>query len=132
MNETYGYQQPYYNQTSGVQQYAPRSYTNYTTPTPTMAGNNTMVWVQGEAGANAYPMAPNTVAWLMDSNEPKLYVKRTDANGRYFPLERYKLVPEDAAASNPQYVTAEQLDQRLNELTKKFVIRKPRKENDNG
>lgn len=103
---------------------------NYGNYSPS-ALNNTIVWVQGEAGANAYPVAPNSVVWLMDSNEAKLYVKRTDASGRYYPLEKYKLVPIEESSVNPEYVTMDQLDAKLNELTKKFVIRKPRKENEN-
>ena len=35
-------------------------------------------WVQGEAGAKAYPVAPNTSILLMDSEESVFYIKATD------------------------------------------------------
>lgn len=101
--------------------------------------NNNLIWVQGEVGANAYPTAPNTVVWLMDCNEPKLYVKRTDVTGRPYPLEKYRLVKDDEVQQTPSYVTAEQMDAKIQELrdtidsmSKKFVIRKPRKEINHG
>lgn len=40
-----------------------------------------MVWVNGEAGARNYPVAPNTSMLLMDSESPKFYVKSADLLG---------------------------------------------------
>lgn len=48
-------------------------------------GNNT-IWVQGEASAKAYPVAPNTSVLLMDSESPVMYIKTTDNSGMPLPL----------------------------------------------
>lgn len=40
------------------------------------------IWVQGEAGANAYLVAPNSFVRLWDSQQPLFYEKRTDSSGR--------------------------------------------------
>lgn len=43
--------------------------------------NNDMIWVQGEAGAKAYLVAPNNTVILWDSESSTIYVKSADANG---------------------------------------------------
>lgn len=40
------------------------------------------IWVQGEAGANAYLVAPNGFVRLWDSQQPVFYEKRADSSGR--------------------------------------------------
>jgi len=43
---------------------------------------NGLVWVEGDEGAYAYPLPPNSVSPpLMYNNEPKFAVKTTDAAG---------------------------------------------------
>jgi hypothetical protein len=49
-------------------------------PTPTQA-NNDIIWVQGEAGAKAYLVAPNNTITLWDSESPTIYLKTADMNG---------------------------------------------------
>lgn len=44
---------------------------------PQGAGNN-IVWVQGMAGAKAYPVAPGAAVWMMDSEKKQFYVKSVD------------------------------------------------------
>lgn len=39
-------------------------------------------WAIGKAGADAYPMAPNSKVMLLDTQDPVMYVKATDAVGR--------------------------------------------------
>jgi len=51
-----------------------------------------IIWVQGEAGAKAYPLAPNNKILLMDSEAPVLYVKSVNASGIPEPLVIYDLV----------------------------------------
>ena len=52
--------------------------------------NNGIRWVQGEAGAKAYPVAPGESAFLMDSENSMAYLKSTDQSGmpsmRYFSI----------------------------------------------
>lgn len=48
----------------------------------TSAGQpNDRIWVQGEAGAKAYLIAPNATVTLWDSESPTIYIKSADANG---------------------------------------------------
>lgn len=42
---------------------------------------NDIIWVQGEAGAKAYLVAPNNTVTLWDSESPTIYLKTADANG---------------------------------------------------
>ena len=42
---------------------------------------NDIIWVQGEAGAKAYLIAPNNTVTLWDSESPTIYVKSADING---------------------------------------------------
>lgn len=43
--------------------------------------NQGFLWVQGEAGAKSYLVAPNTTVLLMDSESKRFYLKSTDAAG---------------------------------------------------
>lgn len=57
---------------------------------------NTFQWVQGQAGAEAYLVAPGASVILMDSNDPVIYFKSADQNGRYLPMKTYDLVERTA------------------------------------
>lgn len=46
--------------------------------TPT---NSSIIWVQGEAGAKSYLVAPNTTVQLWDSESQTIYLKSADASG---------------------------------------------------
>lgn len=50
--------------------------------------NNTngLVWVQGEAGAKSFLVAPNTTVMLMDSESNVFYLKSADVSGMPLPL----------------------------------------------
>ena len=43
--------------------------------------NNPIIWVQGEAGAKSYLVAPNTTVQLWDSENQTIYLKSADASG---------------------------------------------------
>lgn len=43
--------------------------------------NQGLLWVQGEAGAKSYLVAPNTTVLLMDSEGQRFYLKSTDGAG---------------------------------------------------
>lgn len=49
----------------------------------TNVGNNSnsIIWVQGEAGAKSYLVAPNSTVQLWDSEAQKIYLKSADASG---------------------------------------------------
>lgn len=42
---------------------------------------NALTWVQGEAGAKSYLVAPNSTVVLWDSESPTIYIKSSDASG---------------------------------------------------
>ena len=43
--------------------------------------NGGIIWVQGEAGAKSYLVAPNTTVQLWDSENQVIYLKSADASG---------------------------------------------------
>ena len=49
-------------------------------PAPQQAPSS-IIWVQGEAGAKSYLVAPNTTVQLWDSENPVIYLKSADASG---------------------------------------------------
>lgn len=70
------------------------------------AQNNTFQWVQGQAGAEAYLVAPGASVILMDSNAPVIYFKSADQNGRYLPMKTYDLVERVPQVQGPNPVDA--------------------------
>ena len=105
------YQQP---QMQTVQQQQAPSY-------PVQQQNNSGVnWVQGEAGARSWLMAPNTTVMLMDSEADTFYLKSTDASGMPLPLRIFDYTERRSEASkndlnNPngksiEYATKEDLN----------------------
>lgn len=49
--------------------------------TPATAAQNGIIWVQGEAGAKSYMVAPNNTVQLWDSESQTIYLKSADASG---------------------------------------------------
>ena len=43
--------------------------------------NNSIIWVQGEAAAKSYPIAPNSSVALWDSEANVIYIKSADMSG---------------------------------------------------
>ena len=103
-------------------------------PAQNQQTNSGFVWVQGEAGAKAYPVAAGNSVLLMDSENPVLYMKSTDSTGRPLPMEVYDLVrrdmtpqiPRSQAAPQPQidlsdYVRMSELEAKVTELVNKAL-----------
>lgn len=59
---------------------APMQYPMHNNPI-TQPTNSDFIWVQGEAGAKAYPVAPNTSVHLWDSEKQIIYIKSANATG---------------------------------------------------
>ena len=55
-------------------------------PTPQPQVNNGLFWVQGEAAAKSYPVAPNCTVMLLDSEISSFYLKSADSSGMPLPL----------------------------------------------
>ena len=78
------YQQSFYPQYNVPQnQYnAPQAQPQQQTqPAQNPAMTSNLIWVQGEAGAKSYLVAPNTTVQLWDSERQTIYLKSADATG---------------------------------------------------
>lgn len=122
---------PLYNN-SGVNNsnlYGLNGYSNPYSSVQMSSSNNGIIWVQGLAGAKAYPVAAGGSVLLMDSENECFYIKSTDASGMPMPLRTFKyeeLSGMDISETTKdvdmsKYVTFDELEKRLNK------IRKPRK-----
>lgn len=83
--------------------------------------NQGILWVQGEAAARSYLVAPNTTVLLMDSETQVFYLKSTDVSGMPLPLRIF-----DYTERNQQNMTqnAPQAQQSVPEnLDDKYVTR---------
>ena len=126
------YQTPYYQAQTQVPQYTQQLQQNSLAnqqQSPVNPYESSFFWVNDKSVVDNYLVAPNNKVYFMDTGLTSLFIKSTDASGRPMPVETYKLSKE---SSEPQpqngktYVTAEELEKRLDELTNKFVRRKDR------
>ena len=100
-------------------------------PTVSNNGNNGIIWVQGEAGAKSYLVAPNTTVQLWDSEQQTIYLKSADATGMpsiktldYTIRESQNTIPHIAQSTMPdlsKYVTWDELEEKLNSLKPKTM-----------
>ena len=67
-----------YNFPVGYQPFYPQA---YQAPQPAQANGTGIIWVQGEAGAKSYLVAPNNTVQLWDSEKNTIYLKSADASG---------------------------------------------------
>lgn len=73
---------------------------------PQPQSNNGLIWVQGEAGAKSYPVAPGATVMLMDSEDNRFYIKSADASGMPLPLRIFDYSERTGqAAPKPQNAT---------------------------
>ena len=93
-------------------------------PQPTNA-QNALTWVQGEAGAKSFMVAPNNTVLLMDSESDCFYLKSADQSGmpslRKF---KYEEVTQSVSAppegKNTTYVTKDEYNAFKDEM-KRFM-----------
>ena len=108
------YQNPYMQQYQYPQMQQP-------TPQQTPQTNSNLIWVQGEAGAKSYLVAPNTTVQLWDSEKQCIYLKSADASGMpSMKVLDYTIRENTAAAApavapagrepDPQYVTKGEME----------------------
>lgn len=141
--QTYNTAVPNMNQIQTQLQYPYNQQSTYQNQMPQMQqpqqnqpiGNAGFVWVQGEAGAKAYPVAAGNSVLLMDSENPVLYMKSTDSSGKPLPIETYDLVkrvnasyqmPPAQAPKAPEidlseYVKSSELEAKVMELIDKAL-----------
>ena len=82
------YYQPQYQPQQPTQANAFPTQTNVAATQPTQS--NGLIWVQGEAGAKSYLVAPNNTVMLMDSESEQFFLKSADASGMPLPLRVFK------------------------------------------
>ena len=75
-------------------------------------GNNGLIWVQGEAGAKSYIVAPGNTVMLMDSEGERFFLKSADASGMPMPLRifEYKERTETPSQASSALVTAQNVN----------------------
>lgn len=83
-----------------------------TTQPMAQQGNNGLIWVQGEAGAKSYIVAPGNTVMLMDSEGERFYLKSADASGMPMPLRvfEYKERAETPSKATSAPVTAQNVN----------------------
>ena len=86
---------------------------------PPQQSQGGMIWVQGEAGAKSFLVAPGQHVQLMDSEAEVFYIKSTDASGVPLPLRIFDYKERTGAVQRPaqaaqmpveQYVTRAEYD----------------------
>ena len=105
--------------------------------------SNSITWVQGEAGAKAYPVQAGTSALLMDSESEYFYIKSTDNSGMPQPLRKfqYKEIKENQQQEVPpvaqsfdssNFITRDEFEKRLEEIRRNRTEYKKKEEIKNG
>lgn len=102
-------------------------------PQPLQNGAQGILWVQGEAGAKAYMMAPNMTVLLMDSEGQRFYLKSTDMSGvptlRTFKYTEVTSQPVLEEVQENKYVTRQEYDEikgRVDGIAQSIENLKPR------
>ena len=90
-----------------------QSYTPVQAPNQNLAPvqQNGIIWVQGEAGAKSYLVAPNSTVQLWDSESQTIYFKSADASGMPTMKVLDYTIRDQAKnpVSNPVFVRPEEL-----------------------
>ena len=118
-------------------QYVPSSFQSQMIqqqPQMTQQVNDTgILWVQGEAGAKSWAVAPGKSVMLMDSESNTFYIKSSDNSGMPMPLrifdytERTQLtqpvnVIQHEQIDTSQFITKEELEKRLSEFVQRSEV----------
>lgn len=78
---------------------------------------NGILWVQGEAGAKSWAVAPGKSVMLMDSESNTFYIKSSDNSGMPLPLRIFDYKERTTQQTQPQAASHQEID------TSKFVTR---------
>lgn len=132
--QPYGYQQQF-------QQPMPNSQPTAQSPTASNTGlNGNIIWVQGEAGAKSYLVAPNTTVQLWDSESQTIYLKSADGSGMpsiktldYTIRENQnqnRVFVQEPQIDLSKYVTWDALEEKLTSLRSNKQYQKKEKVNE--
>ena len=89
--------------------------------------DNGILWVQGEAGAKSWAVAPGKSVMLMDSESNTFYIKSSDNSGMPMPLRIFDYKERTTPQTQPQvaqpvevdtsqFVTWDAFNKKLDEL----------------
>lgn len=85
---------------------------------------NGIIWVQGEAAAKSYLIAPGSTVPLWDSEDKIIYLKSADGSGMpSMKILEYKIRGEEETKPAPEYVTKADFD-ALAEKVKELAAKK--------
>ena len=136
------YPQNYYGNAGAVPDMLNQFKTPYQTNSAPTQNNNDMIWVQGESGAKAYLVAPNTTVTLWDSENPIIYLKTANNTGvpsmRILDYTERTSEPKEAqhnckcAKEFAPIEDFKKLENKLEELTQKVNNIMAEGETDNG
>lgn len=93
--------------------------------TPTVYDTG-ILWVQGESGAKAYPVAPGKSTVLFDSETERFFIKTVDVSGMPQPLRvfSYSESPENLQHQSESirgvFVTREEFEHKIGEMQQNF------------
>lgn len=104
-------------------------------PQMTQPVNDTgILWVQGEAGAKSWAVAPGKSVMLMDSESNTFYIKSSDNSGMPMPLRIFDYTERTNQSTQPvnviqheqidtsQFITKEELEKRLSEFVQRSEV----------
>lgn len=87
---------------------------------PQSQQQNGINWVQGEAGAKSFLIAPGQSVLLMDSENNVFYIKSSDVSGMPLPLRIFDYTERKQKQENNQtseeYITRKEFEKRISEL----------------
>jgi hypothetical protein len=100
-----------------------------------------ILWVQGEAGAKSWAVAPGKSVMLMDSESNTFYIKSSDQSGMPMPLRIFDYTERTAQQNQSQlaqhqeldtsqFVTWDKLDERITQKLDEFTRPSGGKNND--
>lgn len=88
-----------------------------------VAPSNNIKWVQGRAGANAFPVNAGETAQLMDTEDSVFYIKSADYSGMPLPLRVFDYSERVQVEEKESYVPRSEFDElkrQYDDMKKKF------------
>ena len=94
-----------------------------------------ILWVQGEAGAKSWAVAPGKSVMLMDSESNTFYIKSSDNSGMPMPLRIFdyterthqltqsvNAIQHEQQIDTSQFITKEEFEKRLSEFVQRSEV----------
>lgn len=113
----YNQYQPQQQYNNPYQQYYTPAAQTYAAPQP----DTSIIWVQGESGAKAFPVQNGKSVVLFDSESEHFFIKTADASGMPQPLRIFSYsetgeIETKQAVDTSNFITREEFEQALEKL----------------